>query len=197
MVNLEKVPKQIKTDGLFSYIYDEMLEESGKKELDEKQIRALLLKYPKHLDEYRKLNKDIEISNIHLKEFIIEQNENDEFLKIKTEINKNAETLRALEKYSLGSNDSAYPIWIGSLAVFGIFTIHNFFGLFTDVYRSFPALIYGAYIFIIFYAYYMYKKTLKNHDEKNLQYKELFKKTQQFIDSGVEKGYFKRSEIYE
>ncbi len=197
MVNLNKVPKEIKTDGLFSYIYDEMCQEANLKELNEDQIREYLIKNPKYLDEYRRLNKDIEVSNIHLKELEINLDEKDESIKTKKQINENANRLRAMEKYSLSSNDSAYPIWIGSLAVFGIFTIHNFFGLFTNVYHDFPALIYGAYIFIIFYAYYMYKKTLKNHNEKNMQYKELFKNTQNLIDSGVEKGYFKRSELYE
>jgi len=196
MVNLDKVPKQIIEDGLFSYIYDEICEEANLKKMSEEQIREYLLKNTKYLDEYRRLNKDIEITNIHLKDFEI-FDEKSVSMKIKKEINENADKLRGLEKYSLNSNDSAYPIWIGSLAVFGIFSIHNFFGLFTDVYNSMPALIYGSYIFIIFYAYYMYKKTLKNHDEKNKQYKVIFNHTKELIDSGMQKGYFTRDEIYE
>ena len=46
MVNLSKVPKQIKTDGLFSYIYDDILEEANLKEADESQIREYLIKNP-------------------------------------------------------------------------------------------------------------------------------------------------------
>ncbi len=196
MIDLDKVSKQIKTDGLFSYLYDEMLEESNLKELDEKQIKEYIKK-PKYLNEYRRLNKDVEISNIHIKEFEITPNDTSESAKIKTQINQNVDKLRGLEKFSLDSNDSAYPIWIGSLAVFGIFTIHNFFGLFTDVYNSMPALIYGSYLFIIFYAYYMYKKTLKNHDEKNILYKEDYNQTQKLIDLAVEKRYLTKAEIYE
>lgn len=197
MVNLDKVPKQIKTDGLFSYIYDDILEEANLKEADESQIKEYLVKNPVYLNEYRRLNKDIEISNIHLKEFEILEDELEDSAKIKTQINKNADRLRGLEKFSLNSNDSAYPIWIGSLAVFGVFTIHNFFGLFTDVYNSFPALIYGSYIAVIFYAYHMYRKTIINHNEKNRLYKETFKETRNLIDAGVEKNYFIKSEIYE
>ncbi len=197
MVNLDKVPKQIKTDGLFSYIYDDILKEANLKEIDENQIREYLLKNPIYLDEYRRLNKDIEISNIHLKEFEILENDTEDSAIIKTEINQNADRLRGLEKFSLNSSDSAYPIWIGSLAVFGVFTIHNFFGLFTDVYSSFPALIYGSYVLVIFYAYRMYKKTIVNHNKKNRLYKETFEKTKNLIDAGVEKNYFKRADIYE
>ncbi len=197
MVNIDKVPKQIIEDGLFSYIYDEICEEANLKEMSEEQIREYLLKNPKYLDEYRRLNKDIEITNIHLKDFDISNDEKGESVEIKREINENADKLRGLEKYSLSSNDSAYPIWIGSLAVFGIFSIHNFFGLFTDVYHSMPVLIYGSYVFIIIYAFYMYKKTLKNHDKKNKQYKVIFNQTKELIDSGMQKGYFTRDEIYE
>ena len=197
MVNIDKVPKQIIEDGLFSYIYDEICEEANLKEMSENQIREYLLKNPKYLDEYRRLNKDIEITNIHLKDFDISNDEKGESVEIKREINENADKLRGLEKYSLSSNDSAYPIWIGSLAVFGIFSIHNFFGLFTDVYHSMPVLIYGSYVFIIIYAFYMYKKTLKNHDKKNKQYKVIFNQTKELIDSGMQKGYFTRDEIYE
>jgi len=197
LVNIDKVPKQIIEDGLFSYIYDEICEEANLKEMSEEQIREYLLKNPKYLDEYRRLNKDIEITNIHLKDFDISNDEKGESVEIKREINENADKLRGLEKYSLSSNDSAYPIWIGSLAVFGIFSIHNFFGLFTDVYHSMPVLIYGSYVFIIIYAFYMYKKTLKNHDKKNKQYKVIFNQTKELIDSGMQKGYFTRDEIYE
>ena len=196
MINLNKVPNQIKTDGLFSYIYDEMREELNQEELNENQIKEYLVKSEKHLDEYRRLNKDIEVTNIHLKDLIITDQDSDESKKIKKQINKNANTLRALEKYSLSSNDSAYPIWIGSLVVFGIFTIHNFFGLFTDVYHTMPALIYGSYILIMAYGYYFYKRTLKKHDRKNKEYKEIFNNTQKLIDTGMKKGYFTNLELY-
>ena len=197
MVNLDKVSNQIKTDGLFSYIYDEMCEKENTKELDQDRIKEYLLKEPQHLDEYKRLNKEVEISNIHLKELEILDQDSDDAKETKEKINKNADKLRALEKYSLKSEDSAYPIWIGSLAVFGIFTIHNFFGLFTDVYHSMPILIYGSYLFIIIYAYYFYKKTLKKHDTQYKKYQNILKETEELVTYGLNKGYFSKYDIYD
>ncbi len=197
MVNLDRVSNQIKNDGLFSYIYDEMCQEANLKELNEDQIKEYLLKEPKHLNEYKRLNKEIEVSNIHLKELKLKPNEPTQSIKIKKQINENSDKLRAMEKYSLSSNDSAYPIWIGSLAVFGIFTIHNFFGLFTDVYHTMPILIYGSYVFIIVYAFYFYKKSIKNHDQKNQEYNKILNQTKQLVNEGLKKGYFTKDEIFE
>ena len=200
MINLRKAALQIKTDGLFSYIYDELKEESGGEELSEDQIRQLLKQSPnaqKHLDKYRQLNRESEISNIHLKELIINESDELKCKEMKEKINENANRLRALEKYGASAKDSAYSIWIGSLAVFIIFLIHNYFGLFTNVYKTYPIIIFGSYLLVIVWAFRFYFKTMKNHDAKHRLYKNIYTETQKLIQQGLKSDCFLKKDIFD
>lgn len=200
MIDLRKAAFQIKTDGLFSYIYDELQEESGGKELSEDQVRKLLkssANAQKYLDKYRQLNRESEISNIHLKELVINELDDLGCLEIKGKINENANRLRALEKYGANAKDSAYSIWVGSLAVFVIFMIHNYFGLFTNVYDSYPMVIFGSYLLVIVWALRFYFKTMKNHDAKHQIYTSTYAETQKLIQEGLKFNCFLKKDIFE
>jgi len=200
VVNLEKAAFLIKTDGLFSYLYDDIVEEMGGNDLSAEEIQTALddsAGAQQFLDRYRQINRESEISNIQLKELVVGISDSPDCIWLKETINTNGNRLRALEKYGATAKDSAYSIWIGSLAVFLIFMIHNYFGLFTNVYHSYPSVIFGSYLLVIVWAFRFYRKTMRNHEIKHLHYKEIYSKTREYLQRGLTSGCFSEEDLFE
>jgi len=199
VLNLKKASSRIRNDGLYATIYDEMVAEAGKEELSEKEILEILLHSPeaeRYLEKYRQFNRESDISNIQLKTLPLSEGEDPDCHRIKEMINRNGDRLRALEKYGARAKDSAYSIWIGSLAVFVIFMIHNYFGLFTNVYDSYPLVIFGAYLMVIIVAFRLYFRTMKNHEEKHRVYASIYSETRHLIREGLKRGCFGEDDLY-
>ncbi len=200
MINLQKAAAQIRSDGLFSPIYDKMREEAGGRDLSVEEIRELLqdpVKSQDYLDTYRRINRESDISNIQLKELSISEADSRECRELKRRINANADRLRALEKYGSSAGESAYSIWIGSLAVFLIFAIHNYFGLFTNVYHTRPYLIFGAYLLVIIWAFRFYFKTMKNHERKHRRYVDIHAETHSLVRRALALNCFRRADLFD
>ncbi|SNZ09442.1 hypothetical protein SAMN06265182_1527 [Persephonella hydrogeniphila] len=197
MLNLEKVARQIKEEGLYTFIYNEMKEIAGKGELSEKEVLHLLKEEPKFLQDYKTLNTQSEISNIQIAQQEIFDTDSAECKELKETINRNRKELIKLEPYESKPDSMLYAVWIGSATIFLIFVIHNLIVLYTFWYENYPLLVYTSYMVVCVLGYVYYRKRIKDHIRKYLLFKQIEKETKELIKKGIEEGYLSRSKIYE
>ncbi len=196
MVNLKKAAELIQTDGLFTFIYNEMKELAQKEYLSTQEILALLQKHPQFLEDYKELNTQSEISNIQLRKHEISENECEECKKIKSAINENIDKLVALEAFEKPADSMIYVVWIGSLTAFLIFIVHNLVALYTFWYEHYKLWVFGVYGLLIAGGYLYYKRMLKKHARKHEIFEKVRKETKTAIKEGLQRGCFSEDEIY-
>jgi len=196
MVNLKKAAELIQTDGLFTFIYNEMKELAQKEHLSTQEILTLLQEHPQFLEDYKELNTQSEISNIQLRKHEIRNDECEACKKIKSTINTNIDRLVALEAFEKPADSMIYVVWIGSLTAFLIFVVHNLVALYTFWYEHYKLWVFGVYALLIGGGYLYYKKMLRKHAAKHATFEKLRQETQAAIEEGLAKGCFTEEEIY-
>ena len=197
MINIKKVAHQLKFDGMYNTIYIEVQEELKSEDPSVETIEELITNNEYYVNEYKELNRYGELSSVHAKELIIDENESDEIKTFKAALNDNVQQLRNLENFEVDSKNSAYSIWIGSAGVMIIFMAHNIVALFSELYHTHGGLVYGSFAIILGLTYWAYRKVKLNHEEQHKRYKLLHKETRAMIKEGLEKGYFSHEEFFE
>ena len=106
MINIKRVALEIKTIGLYDGILQDILKKVGLKNMDEKEIEHFLIDNPDFLAEYKTLNTEYNISNIHLGD-VKNTGRAGEEAKEKIELlNSHLSFLRDNEKYTLDFSHS-------------------------------------------------------------------------------------------
>ncbi|ACO04396.1 MAG TPA: hypothetical protein DEP48_08070 [Persephonella sp.] len=188
MLDIQKAARLIKEDGLYTFIYNEMKELSGKEGLTVEEILHLLNENPKFLDDYKTLNSQSEISNIQIREQIINKDDSEECKSIKKKINENRRKLLSLEAYGNEPDSMLYAVWIGSAVIFTIFVIHNLVVLYTYWYENHPFYVYLFYLFSVISGFLFYRKKIRDHHRLHKKFREIEKETKTLIEKGKEKG---------
>ena len=196
MVNLKKAAKLIQTEGLFTFIYNEMKELTKKEHLSTEEILELLHKHPHFLDSYKELNTQSEISNIQLRKHTITEEDSSQCQKIKQTINDNIDKLIALEAFEKPADSMIYVVWIGSLTAFLIFIVHNLVVLYTFWYEHYKSLVFASYGILMLGGYLYYKKMMKKHNQKHQEFLQLSNETKNAIQEGIQRGCFSKQEVY-
>ena len=196
MIDLKKAARLIKTDGLFTFIYNEMKELKQKEELLEEEILELLQEHSHFLDSYKELNTQSEISNIQIKEQAISERDSDQCKKIKAIINENIPKLIALEAYEKPADTMVYVVWIGSLVAFLIFVVHNLIVLYTWWYEDYKKAVFAGYALLLAGGVWLYKRNLNKHAQKHQTFQQLYKQTKSAIKEGLKEGCLSEEEIF-
>lgn len=197
MVNIEKISNQILNDGLYNTLLFEIKESEPMHNITPKIIERALIKNPSLIQEYKEINRQSEISSIQVKKLVIKDEDSETIADFKTELNQNIQILKNLENFETDSKNSAYAIWIGSVGVTVLFMVHNIIALFSELYVEAPSLVYGSYIVILYLTYIMYLKIKRNHDAQHGIFQNVYTKTQEMLQYGLEASYFTRDEVYE
>ena len=178
MIHLKRVALEIKTVGLYDLILQDVLKIADKKRVSEDEILEIIKENPAILDEYKQINVEYNLSNIHLKD-IDTQNLASEYKDEAEEINKNLATLREIEKYTLDFEQSATLVIIFSIEFFVLFSVQYFIVL-LDL-KEWQWWIYGLFASSVFFAWLYAQKQKKIYAENNALYEELYEKTLQQI----------------
>lgn len=198
MINIKKVAYQIKHDGMYNTVYNEIQEELDNQNPTEAEIEEILYKNNEyHLWEYKNLNRYGELSSVHAKKLAIKDDDSEDVKTFKTTINENVQQLKNLENFEVDSKNSAYSIWIGSVGVMVIFMVHNFAALFSDLYNTHETWIYVSYAIILGLTYWGYKKVKQNHENQYAKYTKLHKQTRQMVKDGLAKNHMSYDEFFE
>ena len=197
MINIKKVAHQIKFDGMYNTVYIEVQEKLNNENPSLDEIEQLITDEEYYVWEYKELNRYGELSSVHAKKLLINNEEDSETKKFKENLNEKTQELRNLEMFEVDSKNSAYSIWIGSVGVMVIFMVHNIIALFSELYTTHGSLVYISYALILAFTYWTYKKAKQNHENQHAKYKVLLDKTRLMIKGGLEKKYYTYDECFE
>ena len=197
MINKKKVAYQIKFDGMYNTVLNEMEEKLNNTELTVELIEEELNKDEYFIWEYKELNRYGELSSVHAQELEIKDTDDDKIKSFKTKLNEDVQTLKNIENFEVDSKNSAYSIWVGSVGVMVIFMAHNIIALFSEYYTTHSTLVYISYALILGATYWGYRKAKDNHENQHLRYKELHKNTRAMINTGLDNNYFTYDEFYQ
>ncbi|SFV49979.1 hypothetical protein MNB_SV-6-1082 [hydrothermal vent metagenome] len=136
-------------------------------------------KNPQILEEYKQINIEYNLSNIHLRD--IELENLDDNCKEKAElINNNLSYLRDIEKYTLDFEQSSTLVIIFSVEFFVLFSVQYFIVL-LDL-KEWQILIYSIFASSIAIAWWYAKKEQKKYAENSLIFEQKYKETLGMLD---------------
>ena len=192
MIYLKRVALEIKTVGLYDLILQDIQKILKKNKITEDEILEVLKTNPEILEDYKQINIEYNLSNIHLKDIEID-NLKDECKKSAKEVNKNLNHLREIEKYTLDFEQSSTLVIIFSVEFFVLFSVQYFIVL-LDL-KEWQWWIYTLFASSVAVAWWYAKKEQKKYQQNNKIFEELYEKTLHLIDKLEQNSCIKKSNL--
>lgn len=193
MLNYKRASLEIKDVGFYNNILDDIERLLGKRKLSADEIERVLRQNDEILNSYKQLNVEYNLSNIHLKNIDTKELDS-ECQKEADEINKNLDTLKELEPYTLDFEQSSTLVIIFSVEFFVLFSVQYFIVL-LDL-KEWQMLIYSIFASSVLIAWWYAKREAKKFETNNKKYEKLYDKTLKLIDKAEKKGCFKKEDLY-
>jgi len=192
LIHLKRVALEIKTVGLYDLILQDVQKIAQKNSVSEDEIIEIIKTNPQILKNYKQLNVEYNLSNIHLRDINIESLE--ELCKSKAkEINKNLAHLREIEKYTLDFEQSSTLVIIFSIEFFVLFSVQYFIVL-LDL-KEWQWWIYSAFALSIVVAWWYAKKEQKLYAKNSAVFEETYEKTLKLLEELEEQGCIKKEDL--
>ena len=192
MIHLKRVALEIKTVGLYDLILQDVLKIADKKRVDEDEILEIIKSHPQVLEDYKQINVEYNLSNIHLKDIDLSV-VCDECQDDAKQINKNLQKLREIEKYTLDFEQSSTLVIIFSLEFFLLFSVQYFIVL-LDL-KEWQWYIYAVFASSILFAYLYAQKEKKIYAKNDALYEELYEITLELIEKLEDKKCLNKSDL--
>ena len=192
MIHLQRVAQEIKTVGLYDLILQDVLKIAEKRRVTEDEIIEIIKENPVILEDYKQLNVEYNLSNIHLRD-IDETKVAQEYSSQVKEINKNLATLRDIEKYTLDFEQSSTLVIIFSIEFFVLFSVQYFIVL-LDL-KEWQWWIYSLFATSVVFAWLYAQKEKKIYATNNAIYEELYEQTLKEIAQLEDLGVLKKSDL--
>jgi hypothetical protein len=192
LIHLQRVALEIKTVGLYDLILQDVLRFTGKKRVTEDEILETIEKHPELLEDYKQLNVEYNLSNIHLKDIELDSIA-DEYKESAKEINDNLAYMREIEKYTLDFEQSSTLVIIFSAEFFILFSVQYFIVL-LDL-KEWQLPIYAIFASSILFAWLYAKKERKLYEKNSAIFEEKYIQTLQMIDNLEKQGVIKKSDL--
>ena len=192
MIHLQRVANEIKNIGLYDLVLQDVQKIAGTTKVSEDQILEIMAKEPQILEDYKQINIEYNLSNIHIRD-IDTSNIDESCKKEADEINSNLEHLREIEKYTLDFEQSSTLVIIFSIEFFVLFSVQYFIVL-LDL-KEWQILIYSIFASSIAVAWWYAKKEQKKYAVNSKIYEEKYAQTVKMIDRLQEKGCIKKSDL--
>jgi len=192
LIHLDRVALEIKTVGLYDLILQDVLKIADKKRVNEDEIIEIINENPNILDDYKQLNVEYNLSNIHLRD-IEETKVQEQYKSDVKKINENLNKLREIEKYTLDFEQSSTLVIIFSLEFFVLFSVQYFIVL-LDL-KDWQWWIYGVFASSVLFAWAYAQKEKKLYAKNSLIYEELYIETLLELERLEGLGVIKKSEL--
>ena len=194
MINLKRVAKEIRYVGLYDLILQDVQKLAGKTRVTEDEIIEIINTNPEILKDYKQLNVEYNIGNIHLKDINLESIQQNECKVLAQEVNDNLAHLRDIEKYTLSFEQSPTLVYIFSIEFFLIFSVQYLIVLLNL--KDWQLLIYGIFLSSIIYAYFYAKKIKKRYDINNKIFEQKYEETLEQIAKLEDMGCIKKDDLW-
>ena len=192
MTHLPRVALEIKNIGLYDLVLQDVQKIAGKRKLSEDEILEIINKHPEILEDYKQINVEYNLSNIHLKNIDTSTLSSD--CKVKAEqVNKNLEQLREIEKYTLDFEQSSTLVIIFSIEFFVLFSVQYFIVL-LDL-KEWQWWIYSFFAMSIVAAWIYAKKEQKKYAKNSEIYYKKYDETLKLIGELEEQGCIKKDDL--
>ena len=192
MIHLNRVALEIKTIGLYDLVLQDVQKIADKSKVSENEILEIMQHNPQILEDYKQINVEYNLSNIHLRD--IKLNDIDEACKNEAKfINENLTHLREIEKYTLDFEQSSTLVIIFSVEFFVLFSVQYFIVL-LDL-KEWQLWIYSVFASSIVFAWWYAKKQQKKYAENSKIFEEKYEKTLEMIVQLEEKGCIQKADL--
>ena len=108
MTYLDRVALEIKTVGLYDLVLQDVQKIAGKNRVSEEEILKIMDENPQILEDYKQVNIEYNLSNIHLRNIEIDKIEDEECKSDAVLINKNLDLLREMKNILLISSKAQH-----------------------------------------------------------------------------------------
>jgi len=192
MIHLDRVALEIKNVGLYDLVLQDVQNLLGKKRLKEEEIRSALNEHPQILEDYKQINVEYNVSNIHIRD--IDTSGLEGSGKIKAEaVNTNLNELRAIEKYTLDFEQSSTLVIIFSIEFIVLFSV-QYFIILLDL-KEWQWELYTLFGSSIALAWWYAKKQQKVYEKQNAIFEQKYVDTLAMIDTLEEEGTINKAQL--
>jgi hypothetical protein len=192
LIHLQRVANEIKTIGLYDLVLQDVQKIAGTTRVTEDKILEIIKSHPQILEDYKQINIEYNLSNIHLRD-VKTKMLNSECKDKAQKINNNLAHLREIEPYTLDFEQSSTLVIIFSIEFFVLFSVQYFIVL-LDL-KEWQILIYSIFASSIAVAWWYAKKEQKKYATNSKIYEKKYAQTVEMIDKLEEKGCIKKSDL--
>ena len=185
MTHLDRVASEIKHIGFYDMLYQDIKDRLNNQNPSEDEIKDILQKEPKFLQDYKQLNVEYNISNIHIKDIPLDKLPK-ECIERAKEINQKLGRLRELEPYTLEFEKSSFLVILFSVEFFVLFSVQYFIVLLSL--KEYQWYIYGLFLFSIVVSWWVAKRQKRKFVEGNKEFERLYKEIKSELKTLDERG---------
>ncbi len=185
MISLDRVAGEIKHIGFYDMLYQDIKDALEDQDPPLDAIKTLLQKEPHFLEEYKQLNVEYNISNIHIRDIDLSE-VSQECRQEAEQINKNLQTLRKIEKYTLDFEKSSFLVILFSVEFFVLFSVQYFIVLLSL--KAYQWYIYGLFLTSILIAWWYAQREKKKYQTQKKRFEALYQETRKALQDLVKKG---------
>jgi len=189
---LPRVALEIKTVGLYDLVLQDVQRILGKNRVSEEEILQVIKEHPEIYEEYKQINVEYNLSNIHLRNINLDKIAPEAREEAK-KINENLDLLREIEKYTLDFEQSSTLVIIFSVEFFVLFSVQYFIVL-LDL-KEWQWWIYSFFAMSIVAAWLYANKERKVYEKNNAIFEKKYEESLKMIEDLEEKGYLKKSDL--
>ena len=192
MIHLKRVANEIKTIGLYDLVLQDVQKIAGKTRLTEDEILEIMQKNPQILEDYKQINVEYNLSNIHLRDIDISKLK-ESCKENSKKINQNLTKLKKLEPYTLDFEQSSTLVIIFSIEFFVLFSVQYFIVL-LDL-KEWQILIYSIFASSIAVAYWYAKREQKKYEINSKIFEKKYIETLKMINRLEQKKCINKSDL--
>jgi len=192
LVHLKRVALEIKTVGLYDLILQDVQKIAGKNRVSEDEILEIMKENPQILEDYKQINVEYNLSNIHLRDIDLDKIDMP-YKDDATKINQNLQHLREIEKYTLDFEQSSTLVIIFSIEFFVLFSVQYFIVL-LDL-KEWQWWIYSVFASSIVFAWLYANKERKVYAKNSEIFEQKYEDTLKMIATLEESGAMKKSDL--
>jgi len=193
MTHLPRVALEIKTVGLYDLVLQDVQKILGKNRVSEEEILQVMQEHPEIFEDYKQINVEYNLSNIHLRNIDLDTIKDPEAKELAKKVNENLDHLREIEKYTLDFEQSSTLVIIFSIEFFVLFSVQYFIVL-LDL-KEWQWWIYSFFALSIVAAWIYAKKERKVYETNNAIYEKKYEETLKMIAKLEEEGHLKKSDL--
>ena len=185
MIHLDRVASEIKHIGFYDMLYHDIKERLNNQNPTIEDIKDILQKEPKFLEDYKQLNVEYNISNIHIKDIPLNQLPKECIEEAKS-VNQKLSRLRELEPYTLEFEKSSFLVILFSVEFFVLFSVQYFIVLLSL--KEYQWYIYGLFLLSIVISWWVARRQKRKFIQGNQEFEKLYKEIKESLKELEERG---------